>query len=688
MVKRGVSGTFERVTPPESNRIVVKTLSKASYILGIGILSSYAFRNDQFPLQFYFFNIIIAFIIYSFSLYQISYLSQNAKLDSIIGVAALNTSVGTLFTVFSLFIAIISIAGIAFRMTFILTAEILSKNFNFSSPVSIWMIPIIFGLIYLTFVLLVRNREISYFWARYLFLAILIGNCLFKLCFDAESVSNYFSESLAIPLIFSGTLFKESLTVIGVTLAALFCGTACDPDILKARKEKDSNMRCGSSFFSTALLSTFALLFNLVLLIVHRDGCLSQLFDDKLISNCIIRSVLGFLLVISIFIHSCEYLDIAHNLIYGFFKPLTDESLKSFKSFYVREIYLILCVFGVSYFIGGSGSGIQRSNLAISMNYVFCLTLSVPFLILPPIFMINKLRKCSRGIAVLQGIHCFLIGSIGILLITSNIFGLASIQDSKISEIMILFSRDSVVMILLSAVVYLVFMILDVIVYPPLLPSPISHRAINISESNVYGENYIVEVLIVAFILTTYSASDLFIVRDWSSGVYENIFIIMADYLIRIFLHGDILHLLLNSLSIYFLGKSISKEIGPFHFVAFFIVSGLVSKVGSSIIWAHTRFAVVQGIGASGAIFALSTKYLFVEGYRHRLFCFSLSGHESMVFIISLCVFLILTNLIRRISHEGHLCGYIFGLIFWEISEMIWKFKNTMYKKLNIQRIK
>ena len=328
-------------------------------------------------------------------------------------------------------------------MTFILTAEILSKNFNFSSPVSIWMIPIIFGLIYLTFVLLVRNREISYFWARYLFLAILIGNCLFKLCFDAESVSNYFSESLAIPLIFSGTLFKESLTVIGVTLAALFCGTACDPDILKARKEKDSNMRCGSSFFSTALLSTFALLFNLVLLIVHRDGCLSQLFDDKLISNCIIRSVLGFLLVISIFIHSCEYLDI------------------------------------------------------------------------------------SRGIAVLQVIHCFLIGSIGILLITSNIFGLASIQDSKISEIMILFSRDSVVMILLSAVVYLVFMILDVIVYPPLLPSPISHRAINISESNVYGENYIVEVLIVAFILTTYSASDLFI-PSWG---YPSFVIKQFEYL-------------------------------------------------------------------------------------------------------------------------------------------------------------
>lgn len=680
VVRRGISSTFTQEQPSyfELIKNTLTVLSKTTALIGIGIIGSAVFRYNEFPLHFYIICITLSFVIYTLSISQVLHLSQNAKLNSIAGAAALYSSACTFSTIFSLFTALISVSGITIMLAIFLTTEIITHNFSYIPP--LLTVPIIFGICFMSCIWFVRKREVSYHWAKLSFASILILMSLLNLTLNFDKTSNVITKGFQIPFHLSATVFYEALTVISVSLLSLFCATASDPNVLKAKKNGKTTKSV--TLWPLILSNGIGLCLNLIISMLLQKQILSIFFSDLLIENVVARTAIGVIFVLSILIQSFEYFDSAHNLLYEFFKPLTEETLLSLKSVYFREFLLGTLVSSISYFIDSSVKG--------SVNVMVCifgLALSVPFLIMPVVYMTSLYRKSEKSIGIGYLVSCLLTSCMGITLTISNVFGLASTQNPFIQWLAILFIRDFFILTIFSVLIYFICMVLDVIVYRPQTILPLKHRTIRDIGTVTYGKNYMAEIVITICAVATFAPSVsnlIYTIRD-NSGLYENGFLIAADYFLRIFIHEDIIHLLFNGLCIYYWGKKISSEIGPFHFLAFFLVSGLFSGLGANILFAYLQLTLISGIGASGAGFALFAKYIFEKGIIYKFKFIPVSGHEYMIYTILLCTVLILTRIIPRISHEAHLSGFIFGIFCWSVSIELWKLRDKIHRKLIAQ---
>ena len=79
-----------------------------------------------------------------------------------------------------------------------------------------------------------------------------------------------------------------------------------------------------------------------------------------------------------------------------------------------------------------------------------------------------------------------------------------------------------------------------------------------------------------------------------------------------LFLHGDGMHILLNGIALYGLGRLCESVYGPVRFLWLFLVAGVC---GSTLSWLGGNAA---SVGASGSIFGLMGACI-VFGYRYRL---------------------------------------------------------------------
>ena len=122
-----------------------------------------------------------------------------------------------------------------------------------------------------------------------------------------------------------------------------------------------------------------------------------------------------------------------------------------------------------------------------------------------------------------------------------------------------------------------------------------------------------------------------------------------------VFLHGGILHLLLNMTALYILGSTIESRTGHWYLLLLFVLSGIWASIASM---QFNFFAV--SVGASGAIFGLFGFHSMIELWENR--------HDIIVFLKSLLLllgYLLLTILLGNIlpfDNAAHLGGFCFGL--------------------------
>ena len=117
------------------------------------------------------------------------------------------------------------------------------------------------------------------------------------------------------------------------------------------------------------------------------------------------------------------------------------------------------------------------------------------------------------------------------------------------------------------------------------------------------------------------------------------------------FLHGGIIHLGLNMLVLFILGRIVEPALGTPRFLLVYFVSGLAGSAGA--LWLSAPQTVT--VGASGAIFGLLGALLILE-YRTTG---SLMG-QAMIWIIINLVFTLRTP---GISLGGHLGGLAGGIV-------------------------
>jgi rhomboid protease GluP len=122
------------------------------------------------------------------------------------------------------------------------------------------------------------------------------------------------------------------------------------------------------------------------------------------------------------------------------------------------------------------------------------------------------------------------------------------------------------------------------------------------------------------------------------------------------FLHGGLIHLFVNAIGIFIIGKQTEYVYGTLRFVAVYFVSGLAGSLMSY------AFNPVPAVGASGALFGIvGALAVFFYTTRNILGEFSRSQLQSVIVLVVLNIFFGLST--SGIDNFGHIGGLIGGLL-------------------------
>ncbi|MFA9559382.1 rhomboid family intramembrane serine protease [Evansella sp. AB-rgal1] len=116
------------------------------------------------------------------------------------------------------------------------------------------------------------------------------------------------------------------------------------------------------------------------------------------------------------------------------------------------------------------------------------------------------------------------------------------------------------------------------------------------------------------------------------------------------FLHIGFLHLMMNSLALYFLGSAVERIFGTFRFIFIYFLAGFLGSVASF------AFNEQVSAGASGAIFGCFGALLYF-GLIHRRLFFRTMGMNVLVILAINLAFGFLVPMVDNGAHIGGLVG-------------------------------
>lgn len=138
------------------------------------------------------------------------------------------------------------------------------------------------------------------------------------------------------------------------------------------------------------------------------------------------------------------------------------------------------------------------------------------------------------------------------------------------------------------------------------------------------------------------------------------------------FLHGGFLHILGNMWFLYIFGDNVEDHLGPYRYLAFYLLCGISSGVSHMMLNIHSNIPVV---GASGAIAGVMGAYLILYPHAKVLtlvpiiiipFFFELPAYVFMGiwFLIQFLSAAGSTGTATDIAWWAHIGGFLFGILF------------------------
>jgi len=122
----------------------------------------------------------------------------------------------------------------------------------------------------------------------------------------------------------------------------------------------------------------------------------------------------------------------------------------------------------------------------------------------------------------------------------------------------------------------------------------------------------------------------------------------------NLFVHGGIGHLIVNMISLYFLGSFVLRLVGEKRFLVVYFLGGIIGN----LFYIFLGPAFVPGVGASGGIFALGGA-LAIMAPRLPVFMFFIPVPVPLW--IAIIVFLLI-SFFPGIAWQAHLGGLLLGL--------------------------
>lgn len=145
------------------------------------------------------------------------------------------------------------------------------------------------------------------------------------------------------------------------------------------------------------------------------------------------------------------------------------------------------------------------------------------------------------------------------------------------------------------------------------------------------------------------------------------------------FLHGSFAHLFFNMLTLYFLGPETERAMGSKHFLAMYLLSGLLGGLGW--VWLSPQSHALC-VGASGAIFGVLAAFATLYPRRQLtlliFFIFPVTMMAwQLVAGLALIEFLLAGDPSSGIAHTAHLAGAFAGFLY--IDQL---FESTLLRRL------
>ena len=135
--------------------------------------------------------------------------------------------------------------------------------------------------------------------------------------------------------------------------------------------------------------------------------------------------------------------------------------------------------------------------------------------------------------------------------------------------------------------------------------------------------------------------------------------------LTSMFMHGGILHLLCNMVSLYYAGSIIEDVFGPVRYLVIYFVAGIAGGLASMAMMVATGRMEAGVVGASGAIFGLFGvyAYLLAREYHAPVVLMHAPSADDVKDVLVLVGANILIGLSPGIAMEAHLGGLAAGLL-------------------------
>jgi membrane associated rhomboid family serine protease len=141
------------------------------------------------------------------------------------------------------------------------------------------------------------------------------------------------------------------------------------------------------------------------------------------------------------------------------------------------------------------------------------------------------------------------------------------------------------------------------------------------------------------------------------------------------FMHGGLLHLLLNCWAIYVFGREVEESLGKKNFLVLYFSSGVVGGLLqiAGAVWLPTHFGGAV-VGASAGVFGLIAAFavLYPERSLTLLLFFVIPVHmraKSLLWFSALLALLGIVFPYGHVAHAAHLGGMLTGLVYlrWRI---------------------
>jgi len=148
----------------------------------------------------------------------------------------------------------------------------------------------------------------------------------------------------------------------------------------------------------------------------------------------------------------------------------------------------------------------------------------------------------------------------------------------------------------------------------------------------------------------------------------------------HMFMHGGVNHIILNMLSLFFLGPTVERYIGPKKFFILYFACGLGAVVLRSLVQ-YTGFIPnhIPAVGASGAVVGVVTAFATLFPHQKLYLMFVPIPIKAMFLVgafIAFDLYCGLTGAMPGIAHFAHLGGALVGFIL-----AFFFFKNTYRRR-------